>query len=249
MALRIDVLSLFPRVLEPFLEESIVGRAIKYKRAIVHNHDLRQWATDRRRTVDDRPFGGGPGMVLMVEPVVAAIEDLCEETTRRIFLCPDGRPFDQSKARELAGMEHILLLCGHYEGIDDRIRRHWIDEEISIGDYVLTNGILPAAVVIDAVVRQIPEVLGNGESTHGESFSHFLLAHPQFSRPKTFRQLTVPEILLGGNHKKIDEWRRWKQLLKTARRRADLWENFKNYERQSQKNFTGKRHSRPGELL
>jgi tRNA (guanine37-N1)-methyltransferase len=218
----IDILTLFPRMLGGFLAESILGKGIERGLLTVKVHDLRQWATDKHRTADDRPFGGGAGMVLKPEPVFAAIEQLQTPGCRRIYLTPDGTPFSEPKARELAGERHLIFLSGHYEGIDQRIRDQLIDQEISIGDYVLTNGTLAAAVVVDALARFIPGVLGEEKSLTHESFTGKLLDFPHYTRPAEFRGLSVPEVLLSGHHTEIEKWRRARQEEKTRSARPDL---------------------------
>ncbi len=224
MALQIDVLTLFPRMLEGFLAESILGKAIEAKLLGVSVHDLRAWCTDKHRTADDRPFGGGAGMVMKPEPVVTAIEQLQTPGCRRIYLTPDGAPFSEKIARRLSTERHLIFLSGHYEGIDQRIRDTVIDEEISIGDYVLTNGTLPAAVVIDALARFIPGVLGDEKSLTHESFTGRFLDFPQYTRPAEFRGQSVPKVLLSGNHAEIEKWRHEKRVEKTRLVRPDLLE-------------------------
>ena len=220
--MKIDVLTLFPAMFAGPLDESIIKRARQKGLLDLNIHDLRQWTHDRHRTVDDRPFGGGPGMLLKVEPLFEAIESLQRETTRVILFSPSGRKFDQSIARELALQEDLLLVTGHYEGIDERVRETLIDDELSIGDYVLTNGALPAMVVVDAVTRLLPGALGDDTSSHDESFSHGLLEYPQYTRPAEFRGMKVPEVLLSGNHAEIEKWRREQAKLRTERHRPDL---------------------------
>jgi tRNA (guanine37-N1)-methyltransferase len=183
---------------------------------------LRDYAHDRHRTVDDRPFGGGPGMLLKPEPIFEAVESLAREGTRVVLLSPSGRPFSQAIARELAQADDLLFISGHYEGFDERIREQLADDELSIGDYVLTNGALPAMVIIDAVTRLLPGVLGDDESADEESFSQGLLEYPQFTRPAEFRGLKVPEVLLSGNHAEIAKWRAEQARLRTKERRPDL---------------------------
>ncbi len=212
-------------MLDGFLTESILGRALENRLLSVTSHDLRAWATDKHKTTDDRPFGGGAGMVMKPEPVFAAIEQLTTPGCRRIYLTPDGVPFSQKIAQELSTEKHLILLSGHYEGIDQRIRDCVIDQELSIGDYVLTNGTLPAAVVIDAVARLIPGVLGEEKSLTHESFTGRLLDFPQYTRPAEFRNMSVPEVLLSGDHGKIEKWRQARQLEKTRQVRPDLLEN------------------------
>ena len=220
--LRIDVLTLFPRMLDSVLAESILGKGIAAGHLGVTVHDLRAWSTDKHRTADDRPFGGGAGMVMKPEPAFAAIEQLQTPGCRRIYLTPDGTPLSPALAQELSQQPHLVLLSGHYEGIDQRIRDGVIDQEISIGDYVLTNGTLAAAVLIDALARFIPGVLGEEKSLTHESFTSKLLDFPQYTRPADYRGKSVPEVLLSGNHAEIDKWRQAKQLEKTRQVRPDL---------------------------
>ncbi len=222
MPLQIDLLTLFPRMLDGFLAESILGKGIAAGHLGVKVHDLRQWCTDKHRTADDRPFGGGAGMVMKPEPVFAAMEQLQTPGCRRIYLTPDGTPLSPSIAHRLSQEKHIIFLSGHYEGIDQRIRDGVIDEEISIGDYVLTNGTLAAAVVIDALARFIPGVLGEEKSLTHESFTSKLLDFPQYTRPAEFRGMSVPEVLLSGNHAAIEKWRHARQVEKTRLVRPDL---------------------------
>lgn len=224
MPLKIDVLTLFPRMLDGFLTESILGRAIETRLLDVGIHDVRAWCTDKHRTADDRPFGGGAGMVMKPEPAIAAIEQLQTPGCRRIYLTPDGVPFSEKIARELSTQSHLILLSGHYEGIDQRIRDTVIDQEISIGDYVLTNGTLPAAVLIDALARFIPGVLGDEKSLTHESFTGRFLDFPQYTRPAEFRGQSVPKVLLSGNHTEIEKWRHEKRVEKTRLVRPDLLE-------------------------
>jgi tRNA (guanine37-N1)-methyltransferase len=219
---RIDVLTLFPRMLDGFLAESILGKGIERTLLSVSVHDLRAWTTDRNRTADDRPFGGGAGMVMKAEPVFAAIEQLQSPGCRRIYLTPDGVPLTPGIAAALSKESHLILLSGHYEGIDQRIRDNVIDQELSIGDYVLTNGTLAAAVVIDALSRFIPGVLGEEKSLTHESFTGKLLDFPQYTRPAEYRGMSVPEVLLSGNHAEIEKWRSARSLEKTRTVRPDL---------------------------
>ena len=220
--LRIDVLTLFPRMLDGVLAESILGRALEAKLLDVCVHDIRQWSVDKHRTADDRPFGGGAGMIMKPEPVFAAIEAVHKPGCRRIYLTPDGQPFSPAIAQDLSQQTHLVLLSGHYEGIDQRIRDTVIDQEISIGDYVLTNGTLAAAVVIDCLSRFIPGVLGEEKSLTHESFTGSLLDFPQYTRPAEFRGMSVPEVLLSGNHAEIEKWRNARSLEKTRQVRPDL---------------------------
>ena len=222
MPLTIDVLTLFPRMLDVFLAESILGKGIVAGHLAVNVRDLRTWTTDKHRTADDRPFGGGAGMMMKPEAAFAAIEQLQTPGCRRIYLTPDGVPLSPSLAHELSRQKHLILLSGHYEGIDQRIRDGVIDQEISIGDYVLTNGTLAAAVLIDALARFIPGVLGEEKSLTHESFTNKLLDFPQYTRPAEFRGMSVPEVLLSGNHAEIEKWRRARQEEKTRQVRPDL---------------------------
>jgi len=220
--MRIDVLTLFPAMLDGYFSESMLGRAREAKLIEINVRNTRDWATDKHKTTDDRPFGGGAGMVMKCEPIFAAIEELQTPGCRRIYLTPDGAPFTTAKAEELSKQQHVILLSGHYEGIDQRIRDTVIDEEISIGDYVLTNGTLAAAVVIDALARFIPGVLGEEKSLTSESFTRNLLDFPNYTRPAVYRGMSVPEVLLQGNHGEIEKWRHAQQLEKTAKIRPDL---------------------------
>jgi tRNA (guanine37-N1)-methyltransferase len=220
--MKVDVLTLFPAMFAGPLDESIIKRAREAGLLDLRIHNLRDYARDRHKTVDDRPFGGGPGMLLKPEPIFEAVEDLARENTRVILFSPDGRPFNQAIARELAGFDHLLLVSGHYEGFDERVREQLADDELSIGDYVLTNGGLPVMVVIDAVTRLLPGALGDDESARSESFSHGLLEYPQFTRPAEFRGMKVPEVLLSGNHAEIAKWRAEQARQRTRERRPDL---------------------------
>ena len=220
--MRIDVLTLFPAMLDGFLSESMLGRAQEAKLLEIKVHNLRDWSKDKHNTTDDRPFGGGAGMVLKCEPVFDAIEQIQTPGCRRIYLTPDGTPLSPALALELSQQKHLVLLSGHYEGIDQRIREKVIDQEISIGDYVLTNGTLAAAVLIDALARFIPGVLGEEKSLTTESFTSKLLDFPQYTRPAVYRGMSVPEVLLSGNHGEIEKWRHARQLEKTRQVRPDL---------------------------
>jgi tRNA (guanine37-N1)-methyltransferase len=219
---KIDVLTLFPAMFAGPLDESIVKRARDAGLLDLKIHNLRDWTHDRHKTVDDRPFGGGPGMLLKPEPLFEAIENLKREKTRVVLLSPAGRQFSQAIARELAQAEDLLLVTGHYEGFDERVREGLADDELSIGDYVLTNGALPAMVVIDAVTRLLPGALGDDESSHDESFSHGLLEYPQYTRPAEFRGMKVPDVLVSGHHAEIEKWRREQAKQRTKERRPDL---------------------------
>jgi tRNA (guanine37-N1)-methyltransferase len=226
---RVDVLTTFPEIFGPVLDASIVGRAREAGVVTVEVHDLRRWTTDRHHTTDDAPFGGGPGMVMKPDPFFAGVEGLrCapEEGCREevVLLCPQGERFEQGVARELAGTDHLILLCGHYEGVDERVREHLATRAVSIGDYVLTGGELPAMVVIDAVVRLLPGALGAEEGAEVDSFAEGLLEYPQYTRPAEFRGWAVPEILLSGHHEQIRRWRRKESLRRTRRLRPELLE-------------------------
>jgi tRNA (guanine37-N1)-methyltransferase len=225
--MRIDVITLFPEILRGPLDASILGRAQRGGQAEIALHQLRDYATDKHHTVDDKPYGGGPGMLLKCEPIFAAVQDVqlkAAKPGRVILLSPGGKKFDQAKARELAGLDRIVLVCGHYEGIDERVREHLVEEELCIGDFILTNGALAALVVIDAVVRLLPNVVGNEASTQSESFSaeRPWLEGPQYTRPEEFRGWRVPEILLSGHHGKIEQWSQEQSRRVTERVRPDL---------------------------
>ena len=222
--MKIDVLTLFPAMFAGPLDESIIKRARDAGLLDLKIHQLRDYTHDRHKTVDDRPFGGGPGMLLKPEPIFEAVEAIARDTTRVILLSPAGRPFNQAIARELAQQDDLMLVTGHYEGFDERIREQLADDELSIGDYVLTNGALPAMVVIDAVVRLLPGVLGDDESSKEESFSAIGpgLEYPQYTRPAEFRGMKVPEVLLSGNHAEIAKWRAQQAKQRTKERRPDL---------------------------
>jgi tRNA (guanine37-N1)-methyltransferase len=220
--MKIDVLTLFPAMFAGPLDESIIQRARKKGLLDLKIHNLRDWTHDRHRTVDDKPFGGGPGMLLKPEPLFEAVESLRRDQTKVILLSPAGRKFNQAIARELAGQTDLLLVTGHYEGFDERVRETLADDELSIGDYVLTNGALPAMVVIDAVTRLLPGVLGDDESSHDESFSQGLLEYPQYTRPAEFRGMKVPDVLVSGHHAEIEKWRRDQAKLRTRKQRPDL---------------------------
>ncbi len=220
--MRFDVLSLFPRTIEGFAGESIIGRALERGIIEINSLDLRRWAKGRHRETDDRPFGGGAGMVLKPEPLFDAIEEISSEHTKVIYMAPDGEKLDAEVSKELASEKHLLLVSGHYEGIDQRVRDKLVDREISIGDYVLTNGSLAASVLVDSVARHVPGVLGDEDSLKDESFEGKMLSYPQYTRPNEYRGMTVPEVLISGNHAEIREWREEQRLAKTKRLRPDL---------------------------
>jgi tRNA (guanine37-N1)-methyltransferase len=223
--MRIDVLTLFPEVLEPFFRTSIIGRAAAAGLVEIASTNYRDFTHDRHRSVDDKPFGGGPGMVMMCGPVFDAVEHVTVASDAEaavILLTPQGERFDQRMAEDFARREHLVLLCGHYEGFDERIRTGLKPREVSIGDYVLTGGEPAATVLVDAVVRLIPGALGNEGGTRDESFTEGLLEYPQYTRPRSFRGMDVPEVLLSGNHARIEQWRRVEALERTRERRPDL---------------------------
>ena len=221
--MRIDILTLFPEIALAPLRESIIKRAQKAGIVEIHAHDLRSWALDKHRKTDDYLCGGGQGMLLKPEPVFAAVEDLRKEGTKVILTTPQGLPFKQKNAQKLSSHGHLIFICGHYEGVDHRIVDHLVDEEISIGDYVLTNGALAAAVVCDAVIRLLPGALGDDRSPAEESFSNpDLLEPPAYTKPIDFMGLKVPEILLSGNHAAIERWKQKQALERTRRNRPDL---------------------------
>ena len=220
--MKIDILTLFPRMFENVLGESILKRAQNKGLAEIRVHNLRDWTKDFHRTADDKPFGGGAGMVMKVEPVWRALGELRKVARGKIILLtPQGKKLSQKLVKQLAKAKHLILICGHYEGLDERIRE-LVDEEVSIGDYILTCGELPAMVLADSIVRLIPGVLGDDESVKFESFESGMLEYPQYTRPSEFKGMKVPQVLLGGNHKKIEQWRKEKALERTAERRPDL---------------------------
>ena len=232
MAVRFDIITIFPGMFSSVVDESILGRAVKSGLVEIQRVDLRDFTEDRHRSVDDRPYGGGPGMVFKPEPVFDAVESVLGEVgsaadagVRKIILTPQGRRLDQPLLRELSGESRIVLLCGHYEGFDERIIEGLGFEEVSIGDYVLSGGELPAMVLIDGVVRLLPGALGHPESSEEESFENGILEYPQYTRPSEYRGIKVPEVLLSGNHAEIEQWRRQQALERTRDRRGDLLEN------------------------
>jgi tRNA (guanine37-N1)-methyltransferase len=234
----IDVLTLFPEMFDGVLGTSILGRALRTGRLTVRLVNFREYATNKHKTVDDYPYGGGGGMVLAPDPIFRAVEDCLQrgpETEKRrvVLLCPQGRRLTQSIVEELAGLEHLVLICGHYEGYDERIREHLADDEISLGDFILTGGEIPAMAVIDAVARLLPGVLGNEQSARTESFARGWLEYPQYTRPAVYRGFAVPDVLLSGNQAEIARWRRREAIRRTLRRRPDLipWESLTEEER------------------
>jgi len=235
--MKIDILTLFPEMFKGPFDYSIISRAKEKGLTDINIHNLRKWTSDKRGTVDDRPYGGGVGMVMMVEPIDRALADIRNQILdirkrKTILLSPRGKVFNQKMAQELAKLDHLILICGHYEGVDERVSEHLVDEEISIGDYVLTGGEIPAMVIVDAVTRLIHGVLEKPEATKSESFctnglihcnKKQLLEYPQYTRPEEYKGWEVPEILLSGDHKKIIEWQEEKAKEKTARIRPDLF--------------------------
>lgn len=222
MHLEFDILTLFPEMLEGFFTSSMVARGQQKGLIDVRTRQLRDWTTDKHNRTDEMPYGGGAGMVMKPEPIFAAVEELRRPETKVLYLAPDGEPLTSPLARELAQEEHLILLSGHYEGVDQRVRDELVDREFSIGDYVLTNGSLAAAVLIDSVSRFIPGFLGDEKSLTEESFMSSLLGFPQYTRPADFRGMRVPEVLLSGNHAAIKKWRHEQQFEKTRRLRPDL---------------------------
>src|SRR6266516_2322831 len=235
--MRIDIITLFPEICRAPLNESMMKRAQENGALELRIHNLRDWTNDKHHVVDDAPFGGGQGMVMKPEPIFAAVEDLRSETRKTsnaeesrienreskvILMSPTGRRFDQRMAEQLSQESHLVIICGHYEGVDHRVVEHLIDEEISIGDYVLTNGAIAAVVLVDAIVRLIPGVLGDEQSAHDDSFREGLLEAPQYTRPADFRGWKVPEILLSGNHGEIAKWRKEQARKRTRENRPDL---------------------------
>lgn len=226
--MKIDVLTLFPEMFTGVFGQSILKKAQEQKAVSFQVTNFRDFASNKHNKVDDYPYGGGAGMVLMPQPIFDAVSTLTAEKERKpriILLCPQGETYTQAKAEELATEDHLIFICGHYEGYDERIREHLVTDELSIGDYVLTGGELGSMVIIDSVVRLLPGVLGNEESAPCDSFSNGLLEHPHYTRPAEFRGMKVPDVLLSGNHKNIEEWRTRESLYRTFKRRKDLIES------------------------
>ena len=232
LSMRIDIITTLPGLLEGPFRESIIKRAVESGLAEIHIINLRDYTTDKHQRTDDYPYGGGAGMVMMIEPVDRCIRGLKEknEYDEVIYLSPDGRLFDQSMANRLSLKKNLIMLCGHYKGIDERIRQHLVTLEISIGNYVLTGGELPAAVVTDAIIRLLPGTLNDESSALSDSFQDGLIAPPVYTRPEQYNGLNVPEILLSGDQKKIDEWRFNESLIRTRERRPDLYEHWREKE-------------------
>ncbi len=232
--MKIDVLTIFPEMFGPILNESIIKRAQEKGIVQIEVYDLRDFSHDLHKKVDDRPFGGGPGMLLKPEPIFRAVEAILKNVhpskakQRTILLSPQGKKLDQNLAKKISQFKHLILICGRYEGVDERVRQSLVDLEVSIGDYILSGGELPAMVLIDSIVRLIPNVLGNEDSDKQETFSYNLLEHPQYTRPALYRGMKVPEILLSGKHKQIQQWRQRESVKRTAKLRPDLRNRSKN---------------------
>ncbi|MCQ2546048.1 MAG: tRNA (guanosine(37)-N1)-methyltransferase TrmD [Clostridia bacterium] len=224
--MKIDVLTLFPDMFTPVTQESMIGRAVEKGIIDIRLTDIRDFSNDKHNKADDYPFGGGGGMVMMADPIFGAMEHVGAEGRKVIYMSPKGKILDEAKIRELADMDSLVILCGHYEGVDQRVLDYWNAEEISIGDYVLTGGELPAMVLIDSVARLLPGVLGNENSALDESVYSGLLEHPQYTQPREYRGMDVPEVLTSGNHKMIGLWKLRKALEITKERRPDLFEEF-----------------------
>ena len=229
--MRIDVITVFPKIMRDPLNESILKQARKRINLDVNIIDLRDFAQVKHRTVDDTPYGGGPGMILKPEPLFRALESVLSneeerEKTRVIFPTPQGQLFDQEIAQELSKVEHLVFLCGHYKAVDERVIETWVTNEISIGDFIVSGGEIPALLMIDAIVRLVPGVLGDIESARTDSFQNYLLDCPYYTRPENFRGMRVPEILLSGHHQKIEEWRMKQRVERTRLRRPDLFKKY-----------------------
>src|SRR5213594_3732965 len=232
--MKVDILTLFPGICAAPLNESMMKRAQEKGIVDVHIHNLRDWTTDKHHVVDDVPFGGGQGMVMKPEPIFAAVEDLQQtsnlkaQTSKVILMSPAGRRLDQQLATELSQESHLIIVCGHYEGVDQRVIEHLVDLEISIGDYVLTNGAIAAVVLVDAIVRLLPGALGHQQSATDDSFNHGLLEAPQYTRPAEFRDWKVPKVLLSGNHAEIAKWRKEQAIKRTRENRPDLLDHLQD---------------------
>lgn len=226
MPLKIQILTPFPGICEGVWGESMLARAQKADLVRLEAVDLRRWATDKHRTLDAPPYGGGPGMVMKIEPIAAALHDLRGPKSKVIFMSPQGKTLDQAMAVRLSKEEHLIFLCGHYEGVDQRVIDHFVDEEVSIGDYVLTNGALAALVVTDAIVRRLPGVLGHEKSALQDSFEEGILDCPHYTRPEVFQGWQVPPILLSGNHAAIARWREEQAKKATQEKRPDLFKEY-----------------------
>ncbi len=223
--MRIDIITLFPEMFEPVLNDSIIGRAQKSGAIEINCHQLRDYAFDKHRRVDDTPYGGGMGMLMKAEPIALCFEDICKQTGTKphfIYMSPQGKTLNQQRIKELSQIDNVCILCGHYEGVDQRLLDAFIDEEISIGDYVLTGGELPAMVLTDSLARMVPGVLSNNECFTEESHFNGLLEYPQYTKPSEWRGMEVPEVLLSGHHANVDKWRKEKSLEVTQKKRPDL---------------------------
>jgi tRNA (guanine37-N1)-methyltransferase len=230
MPLRVDILTLFPEMFDGFLAASIVGRAVRNELIEVHRTNIRDFATNAYGSVDDKPFGGGPGMVLMCQPVFDAVEAIrpqAQAPGKVVLLTPQGRPMNQKLAAELASEPRLIFIAGHYEGFDERIRQGLADVEVSLGDFVLSGGEVAAMAIIDSVIRLLPGALGKDESSVEESFSDGLLEYPQYTRPREFRGMAVPDVLVNGDHGAIAKWRLEQAQLRTMQKRPDLWETYR----------------------
>lgn len=220
--MQIDILTLFPPMFSGVFGESIIKRARQAKKLKINVRNLRDWSKDKHKKVDDKPYGGGPGMVMCCQPIFDAAEELRNKKSKIILMCPRGKKLNQALAERLARQRHLIIICGHYEGVDERVRQYLADEEISIGDYVLTGGEIPAMVLIDAMARLMPGVLGHKDSAKQESFSYGLLEYPHYTRPAEYKGLKAPGVLLSGNHKQIELWRRRQAVKITGQKRPDL---------------------------
>jgi tRNA (guanine37-N1)-methyltransferase len=230
--MRIDIITVFPEMVTAVLEHSIVGRALEKGLVDIRVVNLRDYTLDRHRTTDDTPYGGGGGMIMKIDPIARALEaltsdgDAADSVPRVVLTDPRGKQFSQETAREWAQEPHLIILCGHYEGVDERVRRHLVTDEVSIGDYILTGGELPALIIADALTRLQPGALGDEAAPDKDTFSDNLLEYPHYTRPREFRGWAVPDILISGHHRKIEQWRRWHQLQETRARRPDLFERI-----------------------
>ena len=226
--MKIEIATLFPEMCEAVLSESIIGRARKSGAVEIECHQLRDFAFDKHRRVDDAPYGGGMGMLMMAEPIALCFEDICEKTNSRphfIYMSPQGKTLTQQRLKELAALDNVCILCGHYEGVDERLIEEYIDEEISIGNYVLTGGELPALVLADSLARMIPGVLSDNECFEQESHYNSLLEYPQYTRPSVWRGKKVPPVLMSGHHQNVENFRREQSVIRTAKKRPELLEN------------------------
>ncbi|MCB9746895.1 MAG: tRNA (guanosine(37)-N1)-methyltransferase TrmD [Candidatus Omnitrophica bacterium] len=223
MKLRFDIITIFPNIFKPVINESIIKRAQEKNKVVIKVHDLRDYTEDKHKKVDDRPFGGGPGMVMSLQPIVDAVRKIKgRRKVKTILMCPTGKPLTQKLAKKLTNDKNFIIICGHYEGVDDRVRKLVVDESVSIGDYILTGGELPALVLIDCLTRLVPGVLGAKDSLKDESFESNLLEYPQYTRPADFHGVKVPNVLLSGNHHEIQKWRTEQAITRTKKNRPDL---------------------------